>query len=97
MVPPSLHTELHYAQLMVQDLCKQEKYGVADKLSGHIYEAERWDAISMDVIRRLFREKSIYHDGGYVDMESHFARDGVCPSNAAEDFDPKIYQNFGGM
>lgn len=97
IVPPSIHTELHYAQLMADDLFRRGDYDLADSLSQHIWDAEHWNADSMGVIARLFHDRRIFHDGSYIYMSAYFARDGCCPSSTSETFKPEITQEFGGM
>ncbi len=101
IIPPSIHTELYYAQKMADNLRYEKQYDLADDLEQKIWNAAKWGDTDKDLIQSLFREQSIYSNGTYHGMERFFARDGCFPVLADTDYTPQQVQEYkqamGGM
>lgn len=98
IVPPSIHTELYYAQKIADDMRYHHDHDIADKLEQHIWDAGKWDSNSMFAISQMFRDHSLYHLGSYHTLDEHFARDGCCPCSTEQEFAAVMTQdNTQGM
>lgn len=100
MIPPSIHTELHYAQEMANSLYHSQQYDLADKLSQALCDAEHWQSNATCTISELFREHHLYYDQRYHDMNEHFARDGCYPCSTTQQFEVQWQaetQEMGGV
>ena len=80
MIPPSVHTELYYAQEMANSLYAKGEYDLGERLSQEIWDAGQWKSGSICNITNLFREQSLYHNGRHHDLSEHFTRDGCYPT-----------------
>ncbi|WP_294857075.1 hypothetical protein [uncultured Oscillibacter sp.] len=102
IVPPSIHTELYYAQKMADDLYRQKEYDLASELDNRMWNAAKWGD-EKRLIQDLFRERYMYFKGDYHGMEKHFSRDGCFPIRTETEYAPEQAQAYargmemGGM
>ncbi|WP_312611729.1 hypothetical protein [Oscillibacter sp.] len=102
IIPPSIHTELYYAQKMADDLYRQKEYDLAGELDQRMWNASKWGD-EKRLIQDLFREQYIYFKGDYHGMEKHFSRDGCFPVHTDTEYTPEQAQAYaqrmemGGM
>ena len=80
MIPPSVHTELYYAQEMANSLYAKGEYDLGERLSQEIWDAGQWKSGGICNITNLFREQSLYHNGRHHDLSEYFTRDGCYPT-----------------
>lgn len=93
IVPPSISTELQYAQKIADDMHYSGEHDLANHLEQHIWDAGKWESNSIFTIQQLFRDLSLFYNGLHVMLDKHFARDGCYPCSTEQTFESVIQQD----